>query len=150
MSEAIEISAARAGEPEWCARVMASSDPWITLGRNFDDCLGRLTHPEYRLLVARIADAPAGFVLLHRRGFAGSPYIAAIAVGAGHRGCGIGTALLERAEQEFPARFVFLLVSSFNERARALYERFGYRRIGEIENYVVEGASEIVMSKRLA
>jgi RimJ/RimL family protein N-acetyltransferase len=36
---------------------------------------------------------------------------------------------------------MFLCVSSFNPRARALYERSGYRFVGELPDYVVDGHS---------
>jgi RimJ/RimL family protein N-acetyltransferase len=41
-------------------------------------------------------------------------------------------------------------VSSFNERARRLYERHGYAAAGELKDYIVEGVSETLMHKRLA
>ena len=47
------------------------------------------------------------------------------------------------------ARHLFLCVSSFNHRAYAFYERQGYSPVGVLEDYVVEGASEILMHKRL-
>ena len=66
------------------------------------------------------------------------------------RGTGVGSALLIHAEQYFPeARHIFLCVSSFNARARQLYERRGYTAVGELKDYVIEGASEILMHKRL-
>jgi ribosomal protein S18 acetylase RimI-like enzyme len=43
---------------------------------------------------------------------------------------------------------VFLLVSSFNAGARALYERLGYEQAGELPDYVIDGHSEILMWKR--
>jgi len=147
----ITIAPATDPEREWCARLMASTDPWITLGRRLEDCRERCLHPEYVLLVAKSGGDPSGFVLMHPRGLAGSPYIASIAISEEWRGQGIGTALLDCAEQYFPnARHLFLLVSSFNVRARPLYERRGYEVVGELENYVINGASEILMHKRLA
>lgn len=44
----------------------------------------------------------------------------------------------------------FLCVSSFNPRARALYERLGYELIGELKDFVIDGASELLMRKRLS
>jgi ribosomal protein S18 acetylase RimI-like enzyme len=44
---------------------------------------------------------------------------------------------------------MFLCVSSFNTRARQLYERRGYVQVGEFPGYVIAGASEILMQKRL-
>lgn len=58
---------------------------------------------------------------------------------------------MEFAENLFreEARHLFLCVSSFNARARSFYERRGYQAVGELEDYVIEGASEILMHKRL-
>jgi ribosomal protein S18 acetylase RimI-like enzyme len=129
---------------------MASSEPWLTLGRDFAACLARCQAPEFVVLMARRAGAPSGFVLLHPTGVAGSPYIASIATSAAARGQGVGSALLHAAERWFPdARHMFLCVSSFNVRARRLYERRGYAQVGEFPDYVVSGASEILMHKRL-
>jgi ribosomal protein S18 acetylase RimI-like enzyme len=129
---------------------MASTDPWVTLGRSFEDCLARCRRAEYVVLVARRAGQALGFVLLHPSGVAGSPYIASIATAEDARGSGVGSALLAHAEEYFPeARHIFLCVSSFNTRARQLYERRGYIAAGELKDYVIDGASEILMHKRL-
>jgi ribosomal-protein-alanine N-acetyltransferase len=147
----IAISPATDAEREWCAELMAGSDPWITLGRGLEQCRTACRHPEYLLLVAHAGQAPCGFILLHPRGVAGSPYIAAIAVAERWRGRGVGALLLAHAEAHFAsARHIFLCVSSFNERARRLYERHGYAPVGELKDYIVEGASETLMHKRLA
>lgn len=146
----LSISTALPGDAEWCARLMASTDPWRTLGRDYAACLKRCTSPELTLLMARRAGEPCGFLLLHPTGVAASPYIASIATTAEVRGQGVGAALLATAERWLPeARHIFLLVSSFNTRARALYERSGYRQVGEFPDYVIRGASEILMHKRL-
>jgi [ribosomal protein S18]-alanine N-acetyltransferase len=147
----IEIGEATAGERLWCARLMASSEPWITLGRGEDACRAASVDPDYVVLVARRGGAPLGFARLHPRGVAGSPYLASIAVDSAARSRGIGAALLEAAEKRFAgARWMFLCVSSFNTRARALYERRGYRTVGDLPDYVVDGFGEILMVKRLA
>jgi len=44
---------------------------------------------------------------------------------------------------------VFLLVSSWNTGARRFYERRGYRRIGEVADYVRRGITEVVYRKTL-
>ncbi len=147
----LEIGDATEGEREWCARLMAGSDPWITLGRGLEACRAASLDPAYVVLVARLAGAPAGFIRLHPRGVAGSPYVASVAVAGAARGLGVGTALLRAAEGRYPsARYIFLCVSSFNVRARALYERYGYRLVGELPDYVVDGYSELLMARRLA
>ncbi|MBI4876908.1 MAG: GNAT family N-acetyltransferase [Acidobacteria bacterium] len=146
------IKEATVAEREWCAHLMAGCDPWITLGRGVDQCRSVCNRPEYVLRVAHKNAAPCGFVLLHPQGLAGSPYVAAIAVAEAWRGQGVGTRLLDHAEAVFAghARHIFLCVSSFNEGARRLYERHGYAVVGELKDYVVEGASEWLMHKRLA
>ncbi len=147
----IEIGEATTAEREWCARLMAASEPWITLRRGFDALLPAALDPEYVVLVARRGGAPCGFIRIHPRGVAGSPYVASVAVAETERGRGVGTALLDATEARYPkARYVFLCVSSFNTRARELYERHGYRLVGELPDYVVDGYSELLMGKRLA
>ena len=42
---------------------------------------------------------------------------------------------------------MFLCVSSFNPRARALYERLGYELVRELTDYIVAGHSELLLRK---
>jgi ribosomal-protein-alanine N-acetyltransferase len=88
---------------------------------------------------------------LHKRGVASSPYVKSIVVSDKYRGFGIGKALMEFAENLFrnEAKHIFLCVSSFNQRARAFYERLGYEAVGELKDYIIDGESEILMHKRL-
>jgi len=146
----IAIDLATGADREWSAELMASSEPWLTLGRDFAACLARCRAPEFVVLMARRAGARCGFLLLHPTGVAGSPYIASIATSAAVRGQGVGSVLLDAAERWLPeARHMFLCVSRFNVRARQLYERRGYRQVGEFPDYVIPGVSEILMHKRL-
>ena len=87
-----------------------------------------------------MVNAPAGFLLARPRGFAGSPYIASIAVAPTHRSRGVGSAMLRHVEARYapPARHIFLLCSTFNHRAQQLYVRHGYARVGEIPAYVID------------
>ncbi len=149
--DAIEIGEATAAEREWCARLMASSEPWITLGRSLDVLLPAALDPAYVVLVARLAGEPCGFIRVHPRGVAGSPYVASVAVAESARGRGVGKALLDAVEARWKgARYVFLCVSDFNVRARSLYERHGYRLVGTLPDYVVDGRAELLMARRLA
>lgn len=136
---------------EWAAGLMSSTDPWITLGRDLDQCLRICGDPQHVLFVAREGAQPVGFILAHPTGLAGSPYIRSVAIVESARGKRLGTALVAFAEDYFRPQFrhIFLCVSSFNERARKLYERLGYDVIGELKEYIIPGASEILMHKRL-
>lgn len=150
MSE-LTIGEATAEERLWAGRLMAASEPWITLGRGEEACRAAALDPDYVMLVARRDGAPIGFARFHPHGVAGSPYLASIAMDPAARSLGVGTALLDAGEARFPgARWMFLCVSSFNVRARALYERRGYRTVGELPDYVADGFSEILMVKGLA
>jgi ribosomal protein S18 acetylase RimI-like enzyme len=148
--EGLTIERAEESDYDWCARLMAGSEPWITLRRGLDGCHAALRRPGSELFVAREGGGHAGFILIHPYGCAGSPYIASVAVAEGARGRGIGTQLVAFAERQMTGRrFIFLCVSSFNRRAQELYRRLGYWRVGEMPDYVVEGHSEILLCKRL-
>jgi ribosomal protein S18 acetylase RimI-like enzyme len=151
-SAGLTIALATGDDRPWAARLMATSEPWIRLGRGYEACLAVVQpQPDTEVFVAREGGAPVGFVVLRPRGVAGSPYLASIAVDPGARGKGVGSALLAFVEERFrPAyRHLFLCVSSFNDGARRLYEREGFRKVGEFRDYVIDGASEILMHKRL-
>ena len=136
----IAIDLASDEDREWAATLMASSEPWLTLGRDFDSCLARCRSPEFVVLTARRAGVCCGFLLLHPTGVAGSPYVASVATSASVRGHGVGSALLDAAERWLPrAHHMFLCVSSFNTQARRLYERRGPLPIlvaGKVNRYV--------------
>ncbi len=149
--DGVSITEARDEEREWSATLFARSEPWITLGATLEDCRGLCRDPEYLIYVARVEGPPLAAVVLQRRGVAGSPYVKSIAVDSERRSQGIGSALLAFAESLFrrESRHLFLCVSSFNQRAYSFYERHGYQAVGVLEDYVIEGASEILMHKRL-
>ena len=70
-----------------------------------------------------------GFYLLATPVAEDEAYIEYIAVAAGHRGRGLGRALLAKAEEwarQRGKRCLSLHVSATNTRARSLYERFGF------------------------
>jgi len=148
---AIHIGPATESEREWCARLMASSQPWTTLRRDLEGCRAVLHRPGGELFIARDEKGQAqGFILLAPYGFAGSPYISAIAVVPEAQGRRVGSQLMAFAEQRFADRgHLFLLVSSFNLRAQHFYRQCGYQFVGELTNYIVAGHSELIFHKPL-
>ncbi len=135
-------------EAQACATLMASSEPWLTLGRNFDDSLHIMTDPEREVYVARERGEIVGFAVLQMRGaFVG--YIQSVGVEPGSRGRGIGSAIVRFAEDRIlrESPNVFLCVSSFNDRGLKLYKRLGYEVVGELADYIVSGHSEILLRK---
>ncbi len=147
----LDIRAAEDADYPWAAKVMADSEPWITLGREYDACLRACTHQGDQLLVAWLDAARVGFIIVREGGVAGSPYIPCIDVVPPHRSGGVGSALLAHVESlcRHRARYLFLCVSSFNLRARSFYERHGFSIMGEFPDFIMEGASELLMGKRL-
>jgi ribosomal protein S18 acetylase RimI-like enzyme len=132
-----------------CAAMMIATDPWITLRRTFDEALRSVTDPASETYVAREDGAVRGFISINMRGAFNNGYIRIVCVAADARGSGVGSRLVAFAEERIlrTCRNVFLCVSSFNPRARALYERLGYETVGEMRDYVIAGASEIIMRK---
>lgn len=135
-------------EAQACASIMATNDPWITLGRTFDRCLEAARDTALERYVAVSDGEVIGFILISMRGsFTG--YIKSIAVREDWRGRGIGSDLLAFAEKRIlrDSPNVFICVSSFNSRARGLYERLGYETVGELRDFIVRGYDEILLRK---
>ena len=135
-------------EAKQCARFMADSEPWITLRRTYKDCLRILKDPSKEIYLATVKGEIVGFVIFLMRGpLVG--YIQTVAVKPEQRNKGIGSKLLEFAEEKIFARTpnVFMCVSSFNQKAQRLYQRLGYEVIGELKDYIVPGHSEILLRK---
>jgi [ribosomal protein S18]-alanine N-acetyltransferase len=132
------------------ARMMSQSEPWITLRRSAGDMFELLADRALETYVA-IADGQlAGVIVVNMNGaFVG--YIRGLAVVPEWRSRGIGSQLMKFAEGRIfrQSPNVFLCVSGFNPRAQRFYRRLGYRRIGELKNYVIDGASEILMRKTI-
>ena len=148
----IEIRPLRTpSDAQLCAQLMSSSEPWLTLGRKYDESLRLVEDPSREVYVAFDGETFRGFIALLMHGaFVG--YIQVIAVTAEARGSGVGSQLVRFAEERIFTQYpnVFLCVSSFNPRAKALYERLGYETIGELEDFLVRGHSEFLMRKTIA
>ena len=129
---------------------MAESEPWISLERGYEESLGILLEPSKEVYLAWIKNEIVGFIIIEMNGtFKG--YIKSICVSPDQRGKGIGSSLMQYAENRIFSETpnVFLLVSDFNHRARKLYKSLGYEEIGEFKDFVVRGYSEILMRKTI-
>ena len=139
-----------AGEVEarFCAGFMVASEPWVTLGLTVEQALQRLTDPTREVHVAIVEERVVGVLILFLAGPLNG-YIQTIAVHPDWRCRGIGTRMVEWAEERIfrQSPNVFLCVSSFNTHARELYERLGFQRVGELPDFVKVGFSEILMRK---
>jgi predicted GNAT family acetyltransferase len=134
-----------------CAQMMASSEPWITLGRDYKASFQTLSVPTKEVYLGLLDDEIIGFVILNMQGaFVG--YIQTVCVTAKWRRKGKGSKLIEFAEKRIlgEAPNVFICVSSFNDGAKKLYQRLGYEVIGELKDYIVSGHSEILLRKTIS
>jgi ribosomal protein S18 acetylase RimI-like enzyme len=133
-----------------CARMMASLEPWITLRRDYEESLRVLLDAQRESYVAYHGDSLAGFLILIMHGaFVG--YIQTICVAPEARGKGLGTKLIEFAEERIfrETPNVFICSSSFNPRAQKLYERLGYEAVGKLKDFIIPGHSEILLRKTI-
>jgi [ribosomal protein S18]-alanine N-acetyltransferase len=133
-----------------CAQMMSVTDPWITLNMNYEQCLKAFDGDCKEIYVIEKDNVIAGFVILQTAGtFSG--YIQTICVDEVYRGIGLGKMLLhycdERVIQFSPN--LFICVSSFNTGAIKLYYEFGFKLVGELENFVKEGFTELLLRKTI-
>jgi len=131
-----------------CALMMSKSDPWITLEMSFDQCLKAFEGNAKEVYVINNKNQIAGFVILQVEGtFKG--YIQTICVNEDYRGKGFGNKLLLFCEERILkiSPNIFICVSSFNKGAIKLYYEFGFKLIGELENFVKEGFTELLLRK---
>lgn len=137
-------------ETEACARMMAESEPWITLQRDYPASLRNLSSAEKEIYVAAKDYEIVGFIVLNLHGgFVG--YIQSICVAPRRRNHGIGRKLVDFAERRVFKSYpnMFICVSSFNPGARRFYRGLGYEVVGELKNYLVDGHSEILLRKTI-
>lgn len=143
----------RAADVDACAAIMTGLPLWqdygVSVGAARDWFAGAL-RGERDARVAEDGGRVVGFVVYLTRGtFGHSGYVWAIGVAADAQGRGVGGYLMDAVEQAIfeAGPNVFLLVNSENARARRFYERRGYRRIGELADYVEPGVAEILYRK---
>jgi ribosomal protein S18 acetylase RimI-like enzyme len=133
---------------EVCALMMSSTDPWITLGMNYEHCLKAFDGSCKEIYTIRIQNEIAGFVIIQTGGsFSG--YIQTICIAENWRGHGLGRKLLSFCEDRI-LKFspnVFICVSSFNEGAKKLYLDYGFKPVGVLENFVKQGFNELLLRK---
>jgi len=133
-----------------CAWMMSQSEPWITLKRDLEGCKDAMRGDYKEVYVSIEEEKILGFIVLQMAGvFKG--YIQSICVLPEMRGSGLGTALIQFAEERIfsISPNAFMLVSAFNEKAAALYFKLGYEKIGTLKNFVLDGYDEFLLRKTI-
>ncbi|MBX7245558.1 MAG: GNAT family N-acetyltransferase [Candidatus Sumerlaeaceae bacterium] len=164
----LTIRPAREEELLGIAELVADMDPWKRLEKTSADLRKIFVADTLRkVFVACQRDLLAGTVQVRYAGALGrlgslgvaldekyrdGGYIHVLAAFPGFQGQQIGAALLDYAEaltSEVSPR-VYLCVSEVNTGARKFYEHHGYRKIGAIENCLMQGNTEYIMLKDLS
>ncbi len=136
-----------------CNDIVSVSEPWVTLGEQVD-FKAYITLKQAHVCT-RSTDGKkevVGFVIFTTDPvFARGGYLRAIGVAQAMRRHGIGRKLLAFAESMIVRRCdnIFLCVSSFNRPAQSFYRKLGYRRVGKLPGFLVQGKSEYIYWKRL-
>lgn len=101
-----------------------------------------------------------GLIWFQRQGaFHQFPYLHIVAVADRFRGRGLGSALVERFEQETLVGLdgkrimrtkAFLVVDATNAAARAFYAARGYEQVAELDGLYRRGVVELLMTKTIA
>ena len=89
-----------------CGEMMANSEPWITLKRDYDASVKTLSEPSKEVYLARLGDKITGFIILNLQGaFVG--YLQTVCVFPEHRGKGIAPVFyfesLKRGQEKYSA-----------------------------------------------
>ena len=135
-------------DAEWAAGIMAASDPWVTLGTGYERSLNLLVNPARERYLAKVSGEPAGFHAISMQGaFVG--YVQLLGVAPTFRGHGVGKALIDYAERRIfrETPNVFICVSDFNQEAQGFYAKMGYRKVGELQDFIIAGHAEIILRK---
>ena len=102
--------------------------------------------PNVSFFVARSSgDIVAGCLIADR--YLRNVRVVNIAVDPGFRRQGVGSLLLNYAQQNLPNGHVTLIVEEFNEIAKSLYANEGFHEVGRARNYYGRGRNGIWMRK---
>ncbi len=136
------------------ARWVAATPLWQRYGVTEESFAKRLREgiaDNATIYVAESETQVLGFLWLVERGaFNRSGYVQLIGVRPETRSAGVGRGLMQFAEDKIftQARDLFLLVSDYNTDAQRFYQQLGYQQVGKLDNYVVQGVSELIYFKR--
>lgn len=152
MSDSITIRPLIAADIPSTARWVAATPLWQQYNVTEKSFAKRLTvglATNATIYAAERDGQAVGFVWLVERGaFNRGAYVQLIGVREEARSSGIGRALMEWVEANASARDIFLLVSDFNVAAQKFYKQLGYSQVGKLDDFVVQGISELIFWKR--
>jgi len=113
---------------------------------------GFIVAPHHPLIVAKFGDRLAGYALVALRKGGVGARLYSLAVDPSQARRGVGRELLQAGERYARAHgrnALRLEVRYDNASALALYEKMGYRQIGQYDGYYDDGAAALRFEKRL-
>jgi ribosomal protein S18 acetylase RimI-like enzyme len=133
---------------------LAAIPPWSVIGWPAE----RMTLALKRQLpsVKRFEVLSGGFcagIIVIQDPFLHGPYLQLLAVLPGFQGRKLGLRLLQWMEAQArraETRQLWVCVSTFNTRAKAFYERFGFEPVSILDKLASEASDELLMRKRLS
>ena len=133
---------------------LAAIPPWSVIGYPAERLVDwlRREQPAIRKFEV-LAGARLAGVIAIQDPFLHGPYLKLIAILPKFQGQGLGLRLLQWMETEArrsEARQLWLCVSTFNTRARTLYERLGFEAVATLDKLASDASDELLMRKRLS
>jgi ribosomal protein S18 acetylase RimI-like enzyme len=115
---------------------------------NYENCLDAFKGDCKEIYIIELKNVIAGFIIIQTCGtFSG--YIQTVCIDEPYRGMGFGKKLLQFCEERIHkfSPNVFICVSSFNKGAIKLYYEFGFKLVGELNDFVKAGFAELLLRK---
>lgn len=135
-----------------CCKTLANSEigKIYFIGKDIGKILLRAIEKEEIYVAESEEGVYQGFIWVELFGVFGKyPYLHIIAIDEKFRGNGVGRYLIKYFEDVIAKNSdkVFLMVGDFNNRAKELYVKLGYREIGRLPDFYIEGVNEQLMMK---
>ena len=132
---------------------IAAMPPWSVIGYPAERLVAWLQReePSMRKFEVLAGARLAGSIVIQEP-FLYGPYLKLIAILPEFQEQGLGLRLLQWMEaqaRQMEARQLWLCVTTFNTRARAFYERFGFEAVAVLDKLGSDASDELFMRKRL-
>jgi ribosomal protein S18 acetylase RimI-like enzyme len=139
---------------ELLGKALAAIPPWSIIGWSAEHLSRAFQRelPSVRRFEVLSGGELAGIVTIQDP-FLHGPYLQLLAILPSFQGRNLGLHILQWMESEArigKARQLWLCVSTFNDRARAFYELFGFEAVTVLEKLASSASDELLMRKRLS
>ena len=150
----VQIRIARKNEIDDCLNCIKHSDLWnayFKSNQNAEKVIkNRIKSKQIYVAINKNGKCIGVMGILDSGCFGKFPYLSILAVKRKYRGRGVGKILLGKFEEIGleNSNTIFLLVSDFNKKAKKLYKKIGYKKVGDIPNLFKNGVAESLLMKQ--